>query len=77
MGGEIMDDIKLNKEQMTELLKSGSIFLGKYNKSLDLIDKGKGLEFILNWQGYGYRPTFLILGGLEYDEKIKFSESED
>lgn len=72
-----MEDIKLNKNDIEELLKNGSVFLDKSDKSLELFDEGNGLELVLNWQGYGYRPSFLIVGGFEYDENIKFTESEE
>ena len=39
-----MEDIKLNKNDIEELLKNGSVFLDKSDKSLELFDEGNGLE---------------------------------
>ncbi len=76
MGGETMRTIELNAEELKELLHNGEIPFGLACRTIHLFDEGAGLEMLMNYEGYGYRPVKVSID-FEYDENIKFTEDEE
>ena len=70
-----MRTIELNANELKELLLQGEISLGFASQTLHLFDEGSGLELLMNYLGYGYKPVKVSID-FEYDEDIKFTESE-
>lgn len=71
-----MRTIELTVDELKKLLRNSEISYGLACRTLHLFEEGAGLELIMNYEGYGYRPVKVSID-FEYDEKIKFSESKD
>lgn len=76
MGGEKMKNIELTIEEFYELLKNNEIPLFFANRTIHIFKTDNKTEMLMNYEGYGYKAVKISID-FEYDEKIKFTESED
>ena len=71
-----MRTVKLNAGEIKDLLRQSETDLGSASRTVHLFDEGEGLEIIMNYEGYGYKPISATID-FEYDENIRFSEGDD
>ena len=71
-----MRTVKLDAGKIKDLLRQGETDLGLASRTVHLFDEGEGLEIIMNYEGYGYKPISATID-FEYDENIKFTEGDD